>query len=123
MSGIYGIYHHGGTPAERVLLERMRAAMAFYGPDGDGSLVEDSVGLGHLLQITNPEDAFEKQPYKGVVFPGIGSHIGQDGQLVGVVLGVDVFKFRMPPWTVGCRPGLGIGQDRQVGEALPRCFG
>ena len=33
----------------------------------------------------------------GVVFPGIGSHIGQDGQLVNVrvVLGADVFEFGM----------------------------
>jgi hypothetical protein len=32
-----------------------------------------------------------------VVLPGIGRHVGQEGHLVdvGIILGVDVFQFRM----------------------------
>jgi asparagine synthase (glutamine-hydrolysing) len=65
MSGIYGIYQYNGAPAPSQWLERMRAAMAYYGPHGGGCRVEEAVGLGHLLLEVNPEDAFENQPVKG----------------------------------------------------------
>jgi asparagine synthase (glutamine-hydrolysing) len=39
--------------------------MAFYGPHGGGCTVEGTLGLGHLLLVVNPEDAFEKQPVRG----------------------------------------------------------
>jgi asparagine synthase (glutamine-hydrolysing) len=65
MSGIYGIYQYDGAPVSPQFLERMRAAMAWYGPDGGGCKVEGTVGLGHLLLVTNPEDAFESQPMAG----------------------------------------------------------
>ena len=65
MSGIYGIYRFDGSPADPEWLEGMRAAMAFYGPDGGGTRIEGPVGFGHLLCAINPEDAFEKQPYHG----------------------------------------------------------
>jgi asparagine synthase (glutamine-hydrolysing) len=62
MSGIYGVYHFDGAPADPQWLERMRAAMAYYGPNGGSNRIEGSVGLGHLLLAINPEDAFERQP-------------------------------------------------------------
>lgn len=65
MSGIYGIYRYDGAPVEAHWLERMRAAMAYYGPDGGASTISGSVGMGHLLFAVNPEDAFEKQPMRG----------------------------------------------------------
>ena len=65
MSGIYGIYQYDGAPAPSQWLDRMRTAMAFYGPHGGGCKVVDSVGLGHLLLEVNPEDAYENQPVKG----------------------------------------------------------
>src|ERR1035437_1875919 len=39
----------------------------------------------------------------GVVLPGVGSDIGQDGHLVnvGIVLGVDSFEFRMEGFVAG----------------------
>jgi asparagine synthase (glutamine-hydrolysing) len=46
-------------------MERMKAAMAFYGPHGGGSTIDGPVGMGHLLLEINPEDAFEKQPMRG----------------------------------------------------------
>jgi asparagine synthase (glutamine-hydrolysing) len=66
MSGIYGIYRYDGAPADPRWLERMRTAMACYGPHGGGCKVEEAVGLGHLLLEVNPEDAFENQPVTGV---------------------------------------------------------
>lgn len=65
MSGIYGIYRYDGGPVDPEWLERMKTAMAYYGPHGGGCKIEGQVGLGHLLLEVNPEDAFEKQPMRG----------------------------------------------------------
>ena len=65
MSGIYGIYRYDGAPADPRWMERMRAAMACYGPQGGGSKVEGPVGMGHLLLEINPENACEQQPVRG----------------------------------------------------------
>src|SRR5438552_919662 len=65
MSGIYGIYRYDGGPVAADWLERMRSAMAFYGPDGGGSKAEGPLGIGHLLLKIAPEDAYEQQPVEG----------------------------------------------------------
>ena len=65
MSGIYGIYRYDGAPVEPQWLERMRSAMAYYGPDGGGCRISGRVGMGHLLREVNPEDGFERQPIEG----------------------------------------------------------
>jgi asparagine synthase (glutamine-hydrolysing) len=65
MSGIYGIYRYDGAPVDSSWLERMKRAMAYYGPHGGNSKIEGSVGMGHLLLEVNPEDAFENQPVRG----------------------------------------------------------
>ena len=49
MSGIYGIFRFDGAPVDPKWLERMKAAMGYYGPDGARSVIEGPVGLGHLL--------------------------------------------------------------------------
>lgn len=64
MSGIYGIFRFDGAPVDPHWLERMKAAMSYYGPDGGGSSIEGPVGMGHLLLEVNPEDAFERQPLR-----------------------------------------------------------
>jgi asparagine synthase (glutamine-hydrolysing) len=64
MSGIYGIFRYDGKPVDPTWTGHMRVAMREYGPDGSGEIVEDSVAMGHLLLITNPEDAYEKQPMR-----------------------------------------------------------
>ncbi len=66
MSGIYGIYRYDGAPVDSLWVERMKAAMAYYGPHGGGCRAEGPVGMGHLLLEVNPEDAFENQPVRGV---------------------------------------------------------
>jgi asparagine synthase (glutamine-hydrolysing) len=73
MSGIYGIFRHDGAPVDPSWLERMRAAMAYYGPQGGGSKVEGPVGMGHLLLDVNPEDAFESQPVSGARGPVVSA--------------------------------------------------
>ena len=64
MSGIYGIFRQDGAPVDPRLLERMRDAMAYYGPDGGAYAIAEPVGMGNLLLEVNPEDAFERQPIK-----------------------------------------------------------
>ena len=66
MSGIYGIYRYDGAPVDPLWPERMKAAMAYYGPHGGGCKVEGPIGMGHLLLEVNPEDVFENQPVQGV---------------------------------------------------------
>jgi asparagine synthase (glutamine-hydrolysing) len=66
MSGIYGVYRYDGAPVDPEWLERMRSAMAYYGPHGGGCRVDGPLGMGHLLRETNAEDAFERQPVTGV---------------------------------------------------------
>lgn len=65
MSGIYGIYRYDGAPVDLVWLERMKAAMVYYGPHGHCSKIDGPVGMGHLLLKVNPEDTFESQPMRG----------------------------------------------------------
>jgi asparagine synthase (glutamine-hydrolysing) len=65
MSGIYGVYRHDGAPVDPRWLERMKEAMAYYGPDGGACQVDGPVGMGHLLLKINPEDAFDCQPVRG----------------------------------------------------------
>ena len=73
MSGIYGIYRWDGSPVEAHWLERMKTAMAYYGPHGGGHRIEGPVGLGHLLLQINPEDAFESQPVQGTRGPVVSA--------------------------------------------------
>ncbi len=69
MSGIYGIYRYDGAPVDPCWLEQMKEAMAYFGPDGGGSMIAEPVGMGHLLMQVNPEDAFERQPISGARGP------------------------------------------------------
>ena len=65
MSGIYGIYRYDGAPVDSRWLERMKEAIAYYGPDGGACQIDGAVGMGHLLLKINPEDAFDRQPVRG----------------------------------------------------------
>ena len=62
MSGIYGIFHFDGAPANPSFLANMRKAIAYYGPDGSGETCIGPAGLGYLLLQTTPQDRFERQP-------------------------------------------------------------
>lgn len=65
MSGLYGVYRYDGAPVDPRWLERMKAAMAYYGPDGGACQIDGPIGMGHLLLKINPEDAFDRQPMRG----------------------------------------------------------
>jgi len=62
MSAIFGLFHLNNKPVARQDLDRMRAALTAYGPDGGGIWTEGAVGLGHCLMCFTPEDRFERQP-------------------------------------------------------------
>lgn len=62
MSGFVGIVAADGAPVDRALLERMTRALAFRGPDGQGTWSEGGAGLGHTLLRTVDESAAERQP-------------------------------------------------------------
>lgn len=62
MSGIFGILHLDGRPVEPASLERMKQAMAGWGPDGSGLWVQGPVGLGHLMLHNTPEALHETLP-------------------------------------------------------------
>jgi len=62
LSGIYGVVRWDGAAVDPQYLDRMKQAMAYYGPDGGGCRIDGPLALGHLLLAVNPEDDFERQP-------------------------------------------------------------
>lgn len=62
MSAIFGILNLDGQPVDVQNLNRMKQAMAYWGPDGSGMWSEGAVGLGHLLQHNTPESLYESLP-------------------------------------------------------------
>lgn len=63
MSGIVGIVHRDGKPADRSLLEQMTGSLAFRGPDAQSVWVQGPAGLGHALLRTTVESNAESQPF------------------------------------------------------------
>lgn len=64
MSGIVGIVHRDGCPADFELITRMTASLDFRGPDGRDVWVNGSVSFGHSLLKTTFESAHETQPHQ-----------------------------------------------------------
>ena len=62
MSAIFGIFHRDGKPLDPLDLERMKAPMAYWGPDGSGLWHQGPVGLGHLMLHNTPESVGDKLP-------------------------------------------------------------
>lgn len=62
MSGTVGLLNLDGSPVDRVLLNRMLAALAFRGPDAQQSWADGPVGLGHAMFRTTREAEHEQQP-------------------------------------------------------------
>ena len=62
MSGIAGIYYLDGRSIERADLEGMIDSLAQRGPDGGGSWLTESVGLGQRMLWTTPESLHERLP-------------------------------------------------------------
>lgn len=64
MSGIFGVFHRNGSPVEHSMLDTMRQAMADWGQDGYGVLLDGPVGMGQMRFFSTPEAKFEKMPIK-----------------------------------------------------------
>lgn len=62
MSGIVGIYHRDGAPAERALLQALAHFLAYRGPDSRDVWTSGPVGFGHALLRTTRESLTEQQP-------------------------------------------------------------
>ena len=62
LSGISGVVHLDDSPIDAQVLARMTDAVAHRGPDGFGTWISRSVGLGHRMLRTTPESLEEKQP-------------------------------------------------------------
>lgn len=62
MSAIYGIVHLDGSPVEKENPERMKKAMAYWGPNGAYTWQEGQVSLGQLMMCATPESLQEKYP-------------------------------------------------------------
>lgn len=62
MSGIVGAYRVDGAPVATALLDRMLAASAHRGGDGEGRFADGPLALGHRLLFTTPESLDERQP-------------------------------------------------------------
>ena len=62
MSAIFGIFNLDGQPVDPQNLNRMKQAMAYWGPDGSGIWSEGPIGLGHLLRHNTPESLYESLP-------------------------------------------------------------
>lgn len=62
MSGIVGIFHRNGAPAERALLKNLSGFLAFRGPDSVATWRDGPIGLGHAMLRTTLESLAERQP-------------------------------------------------------------
>jgi asparagine synthase (glutamine-hydrolysing) len=62
MSGIAGVLHRNGAPAERGLLQAMAQFLSFRGPDARDVWTSGSVGLAHTMLRTTRESLNERQP-------------------------------------------------------------
>ena len=62
MSGIAGIVHLDRSPIDAETLQKMTDAIVHRGMDSAGMWVKDSVGLGHRMLRTTPEQLHERQP-------------------------------------------------------------
>jgi asparagine synthase (glutamine-hydrolysing) len=72
MSGIFGKFHFDERPVSQSTLLSMQQAMAYWGPDGNGTWCESHVGMGHLRRDNTPESPWEFLP---LVCPSSGDVI------------------------------------------------
>ncbi len=62
MSGICGIFNLNGAPVTRFEMQNMAATLQRRGPDETGTWHQGSVGLGHTMLRTTPEQLYEHPP-------------------------------------------------------------
>lgn len=62
MTGICGVWRLDGRPGAADACERMRRALAVYGPDKSGQWSSDTIAVGCQLARLVPEDRYDRQP-------------------------------------------------------------
>ncbi len=67
MSGIFGIFNHGGSALDRGALQAMHDVFAQWFDDDRGVWCEGSVGLGHTMLWNTPESKLERLPRYKIV--------------------------------------------------------
>ncbi|MGH9313766.1 MAG: asparagine synthetase B family protein, partial [Vicinamibacterales bacterium] len=77
MSGIAGVLHRDGGPADASALERMLAVAPHRGPDGTSIRVDGPIAMAHQRLTTTVEAARETQP----VADGLGRLLVFDGRI------------------------------------------
>ena len=76
MCGITGIFNINGTSVSQSVLKKMTDRIAHRGPDGEGTFVEENIGLGHrrlaILDTSSlgNQPMFSKNGEWAVVFNG-----------------------------------------------------
>ena len=63
MSAIFGRFHFDESPVSSAALLPMQQAMAYWGPDGDGTWCDGHVGMGHLKRNNTPESLRDVMPW------------------------------------------------------------
>lgn len=77
MSAQFGQCNFDGKPVDRDEIEKVRTALSPYGPDGEGSILEDNLVILYRAFHTTKESRSEQQPYRSAS----GVVITWDGRL------------------------------------------
>lgn len=79
MSAIFALFNRSGAPVARPSLISMGEALADWGSASCDPWCDASAGLGALLRVDTPRDAFERQPLLGP--PGSGLVLVADARI------------------------------------------
>jgi asparagine synthase (glutamine-hydrolysing) len=118
VSGIFGIIHLDGRPAQAAEMERMRDQMAHRGPDGSDIWLDGSVGLGQLMLHSTPESLHEALPWKdpesGLVITADARIDNRDELLskLGALAGDRGFREQGSLLQPGITVGASLARDR-----------
>ncbi len=63
MSAIFGKFHFDERPVTSSALLSMQRALAYWGPDGDGTWCDGHVGMGNLRRFNTPESLQDDLPW------------------------------------------------------------
>jgi asparagine synthase (glutamine-hydrolysing) len=96
MSAIFGSYHFDEKPVSQSTLLTMQQAMAYWGPDGNGTWCAGQVGMGHLRRDNTPESQWEFLP---LVCPSSGDVITASARLDNRDELLKVLSIPRPDWT------------------------
>src|SRR4051812_49430954 len=118
MCGIAGIIRFDGAPVQREDVARMAEAQRHRGPDGDGTWIDGSVGLGHRRLAIIDLSSAGSQPMRtpegdvlvyngeGYNFPELRRELEQLGHAFTSTSDTEVVLHAWTQWGVDCLPRL-----------------